>query len=95
MKRLLASAAATALALGGLLVATAAPASAHTPDVTADCTTLSVKLWAYSKKSNELTVTVDGKEVESTTFERQLTRSYDLDPTQDHTWTVSVDASDG
>lgn len=95
MKRLLASAAATALALGGLLVATAVPASAHTPVVTADCTTLSVKLWAYSQKSNQLTVTVDGKEVESTTFQRQLTRSYDLDPTQDHTWTVSVDASDG
>lgn len=95
MKRLLASAAATALALGGLIVATAAPASAHTPVVTADCTTLSVKLWAYSKKSNDLTVTVDGKEVESTTFQRELTRSYDLDPTQDHTWTVSVDASDG
>ncbi len=95
MKRLLASAAVTALALGGIAVATAAPASAHTPVVTADCTSLDVKLWAYSaKKSNDVTVTVDGTVVDDTTFKSSFEKSYDLDPTADHTWTVEVVAGD-
>lgn len=96
MKRLLASAAVTALALGGIAVATAAPASAHTPVVTADCTSLSVKLWAYSDtKQNDLTVTVDGAVVDDTRFKRSFEKAYDLDPTKDHTWSVKVDAGDG
>ncbi|WP_407320321.1 hypothetical protein UQW22_07665 [Isoptericola halotolerans] len=47
MKRMLASIATATLALGGL-VATATPASAHTPDIDVDCENLTVELWAYA-----------------------------------------------
>lgn len=47
---MLASVATAALALGGL-VATAMPASAHTPNVSADCQNLTVDLWAYADGS--------------------------------------------
>ncbi|KZM77062.1 hypothetical protein [Cellulosimicrobium sp. I38E] len=93
MKRLLASAAATALALGGLLVATAAPASAHSGGPVADCQSLKVDLWAYAP-GNGLTVVVDGKTLEPRSFDGHFKKTYDLDPTQDHTWSVAVDASD-
>ncbi|WP_251152961.1 hypothetical protein [Cellulosimicrobium sp. Marseille-Q4280] len=94
MKRLLAGALTTALALGGLLVATAAPASAHTPDVRADCESLDVRLWAYAKKGNEVTVVVDGTTVAEERFGRSYEASFELDPTVDHSWSISVDASD-
>lgn len=95
VKRLLASAAATALALGGLLVATAAPASAHTPQISASCSTLSVKLTQYPAKSNDVTVTVDGKILEKAQFTGRFEKSYPLDGTTSHTWSVAVDAPDG
>jgi hypothetical protein len=97
VKRLLASAAATALALGGLLVATAAPASAHTPKVTATCTELSVNLTQYSGpgEKNSVTVVVDGEPVATEKFEKGFQGSYPLDGAENHTWSVTVDAHDG
>ncbi|MCB7135761.1 hypothetical protein [Cellulosimicrobium marinum] len=94
MKRLLASALTTALALGGVAVATAAPASAHTPVVEADCSSLDVNLWAYAKRGNEVTVVVDGQTVAQERFGSSYARSFELDPTVAHTWSVTVDASD-
>jgi len=98
VKRLLASAAATALALGGLLVATAAPASAHTPDVSATCTELSVNLSQYSArgtKDNTVTVTVDGQQVDRQTFPGSFTGTYPVpDPTRATSWEVSIEAWD-
>src|SRR5690606_11092388 len=93
VKRLLASATATALALGGLLVATATPASAHSGEPIADCQSLTVDLWAYAK-GNGLTVVVDGQTLEPRSFDGRFRRTYPLDPTQDHTWSVEVDAAD-
>ncbi|MBM7817818.1 hypothetical protein JOE63_000295 [Cellulosimicrobium cellulans] len=93
MKRLLASAAATVLALGGLLVATAAPASAHSGEPVADCQSLKVDLWAYAS-GNGLTVVVDGKTLEPRNFDGRFSKTYQLDPTVAHTWSVAVDASD-
>ncbi|OLT54445.1 hypothetical protein [Cellulosimicrobium sp. CUA-896] len=96
MKRLLAGAATTALALGAALVATAAPASAHTPVVDADCSSVDVALWAYAERgrANEVTVTVDGEVVEKERFGRDFRTSVDLDPTTDHEWEVEVEAAD-
>lgn len=94
MKRLLASAATTALALGAALVATATPAAAHTPDVDADCSSIEVRLWAYAKQGNEVTVTVDGEVVEQESFGSHFETSVDLDPTTGHEWKVEVDAAD-
>jgi len=93
VKRLLASATATALALGGLLVATATPASAHSGEPIADCQSLTVDLWAYAK-GNGLTVVVDGQTLEPRSFDGRFRKTYPLDPTQDHTWSVEVDAAD-
>ena len=94
MKRLLASVVTATLALGGLFVATAAPASAHTPVVTADCESLDVGLWAYAHKGNKVTVVVDGATVAEERFGRSFQRSFELDPSTDHTWSVTVKASD-
>lgn len=89
----------TALALGGLLVATAAPASAHTPVVVAECDALVVDLTQYKsakrdKKPNTVTVTVDGKVVAEERFGTEYGRSFTLDSSAAHTWKVSVDAFD-
>ncbi|WP_069385523.1 hypothetical protein [Cellulosimicrobium cellulans] len=96
MKRLLAGATTTALALGAALVVSAAPASAHTPVVDADCSSVDVALWAYADqgKDNEVTISVDGDVVEQASFGRDFRTSVDLDPTTDHEWEVEVDAAD-
>ncbi|MFF3065456.1 hypothetical protein ACFVQ3_12925 [Oerskovia sp. NPDC057915] len=95
MKKLLASGAAALLALGGL-VATAAPASAHTPRVTADCSGLAVDLRAYSDNANSVVVKVDGKVVKDESFKRSWTTTYTFpDTTVGHSWEVVVKASDG
>lgn len=95
MKKLLASGAAALLALGGL-VATAAPASAHTPRVTADCSGLEVDLRAYSDNANSVVVKVDGETVKKDTFKRSYATSYTFtDTTVGHSWEVVVKASDG
>ncbi|MFD6165654.1 hypothetical protein ACFWFR_10725 [Oerskovia sp. NPDC060287] len=95
MKKLLASTAASLLALGGL-VATAAPASAHTPQVSATCTGLDLSLKAYSAKDNTVTVKVDGKVVKDETFQRSYSTSYAFpDSSVAHSWEIVVRASDG
>lgn len=99
MKKILAGGALAALALGGL-VATATPASAHTPVVKADCTALTVDLTAYSNDRNSVTVVVDGEEIAATTFARSFHETYewadhDIDPASVKSWSVKVDATDG
>ncbi|MCT2593215.1 LPXTG cell wall anchor domain-containing protein [Streptomyces sp. N2-109] len=47
----------------------AAPASAHTPTWSVDCSTVSVNLTSYSEKpTNTVTITADGKELLSESF---------------------------
>ncbi|MCF4120451.1 hypothetical protein L1785_05610 [Antribacter sp. KLBMP9083] len=99
MKKILAGGALMALALGGL-VATATPASAHTPVAKADCTGLTVDLTAYSNGRNSVTVVVDGKELEATTFARSFHETYEwaghgIDPASVKSWSVAIDATDG
>ncbi|MGW8564703.1 LPXTG cell wall anchor domain-containing protein [Isoptericola sp. NPDC055881] len=89
----MAGVAATTLAVGGMLVATAAPASAHTPDVNDSCSSLEVKLTQYH--GADVTVTVDGKTEADETFESGWQRTFDLDGTAGHEWSVVVDAHDG
>ncbi|MBD5784642.1 hypothetical protein IF650_00480 [Cellulosimicrobium terreum] len=95
MKRLLASAAAAALALGGLVVATAAPASAHTPRVTNDCDSLDISLTSYTPGENTVTVVLDGETVTNESFSRGFERSFGYDPNVAHDWSVKVVAHDG
>jgi hypothetical protein len=60
---LLVAAAAAVAVIGGAGVIAAAPASAHSPAVTANCSTLSVNLTSYvasSSKSNTVAVTING-----------------------------------
>ncbi|WP_277210922.1 hypothetical protein [Isoptericola croceus] len=97
MKRILASVATAALALGGL-VATAMPASAHTPNVHSTCDSLSLNLTQYVKghrgDKNTVTVSVDGKKVLRQDFDRSFTTTVKLDGTG-HDWVVEIDAWDG
>ncbi|WP_369370368.1 hypothetical protein AB1046_16430 [Promicromonospora sp. Populi] len=93
MKKLLAGGTLAVLALGGM-IATAAPASAHTPSVSADCGFVNVNLEYYSGAN--VTVVIDGATVEDTEFSSGFQGSYDdlaLDVA--HEWTVTVDAYDG
>lgn len=103
MKKILAGGALVALALGGL-VATAAPASAHTPQAKADCTSLSVNLTQYqssNRSTNKVWVTVDGKKLEDgKTFSTSFKQTYNwaqlgIDPASVKSWEVKVDAWDG
>lgn len=91
MKRILAGAATAALALGGL-VATAMPASAHTPKVQDDCDSLTVQLWSY--QGAHVVVEIDGEVVRDEPFDHHFDESFELDKTRAHTWAVSVDAKD-
>ena len=93
MKRTLAGVAATTLAVGGMLVATAAPASAHTPRVKDSCTSLEVNLTAY--QGADVVVTIDGTTVADEDFHGSWERKFDLDGSKGHDWTVDVDARDG
>ncbi|NOW01350.1 LPXTG cell wall anchor domain-containing protein [Isoptericola chiayiensis] len=93
MRRILASIATSTLALGGLLVATAAPATAHTPEAEATCDSLTVDLQAYQGAT--VTVRVDGQVVDRDTFHSSYDESFDLDPSREQTWDVEVDAHDG
>ncbi|MCK9794197.1 LPXTG cell wall anchor domain-containing protein [Isoptericola sp. 4D.3] len=93
MKRTLAGVVATMLAAGGMLVATAAPASAHTPRVEDTCSSLEVNLTQYNGAG--VTVTIDGKNVADENFRRSWQHTFQLDGKSGHTWTVDVDAHDG
>ncbi len=101
MKRTLAGVAVTTLALGGMLVATAAPASAHTPRVTSTCDSLEVNLTQY--QGAEVTVLIDGEPavdergstVVDQKFGRDWSGTFQLDGSTSHTWSVDVDTRDG
>jgi len=84
---------ATTLAVGGMLVATAAPASAHTPRVKDTCSSLEVNLTQYN--GADVTVTIDEQSVAAESFDRSWQRTFELDGTSSHTWAVQVDARDG
>ncbi|MFE5342900.1 LPXTG cell wall anchor domain-containing protein [Isoptericola sp. NPDC056578] len=93
MKRTLAGVAATTLAVGGMLVATAAPASAHTPRVSDSCTSLEVKLTQY--QGADVVVTIDGAIAADESFGDSWRRTFELDGSKAHEWSVQVDAHDG
>lgn len=93
VKKLLAGGTLAVLAFGGM-IAGAAPASAHTPNVTADCGFVDVNLEYY--QGAKVTVVIDDKIVEETEFESGFQGRYDnlaLDVA--HEWSVTVDAYDG
>ncbi|WP_402468666.1 LPXTG cell wall anchor domain-containing protein [Isoptericola aurantiacus] len=93
MKRILASTATAALALGGLAVAVAAPASAHTPKVNATCEALTVDLDSY--RGATVTVTIDEVEVAAEEFQDAWDGEFAFDPASEaHDWSVDVDAWD-
>lgn len=92
MKKLLAGGTLAVLALGGM-IATAAPASAHTPSVSADCGFVNVNLDYYSGAN--VSVVIDGETVTDEEFSNRFEQRYDglaLDVA--HEWTVTVDAYD-
>ncbi|RPF19458.1 hypothetical protein [Myceligenerans xiligouense] len=100
MKKFLAGGALTAVALGGM-VAMAPAASAHIPNVNADCTGLYVDFKSY-KGGTDVEVVIDGAVVESTVLPGSpydwvdFVKHYEFDDdTVGHTWSVSVDAHDG
>ncbi|WLQ38660.1 LAETG motif-containing sortase-dependent surface protein [Streptomyces laculatispora] len=79
-------------------VLTAGPAAAHTPTWDVTCTEVSLHLTAYNDKvTNQVTITVDGKELLPTeSFGKGLDKTIDL-PEHDKVLTVhlSVKAGDG
>ena len=101
MKRTLAGVAATTLAVGGMLVATAAPASAHTAKEFPSCDSLTVTLTQYDRA--DVTVLIDGKpavdgdgrRVEDLDFQGGWSATFELDGSVAHTWSIDVDAHDG
>lgn len=98
MKKLLAGSTLAALALGSV-VATAAPAAAHTPEIKADCTGLTVNLTYYASQGNHVTILVNDKELDAQKFGREFKEyyawaDYDIDPADVESWIVEIDASD-
>lgn len=91
MKKLLAGGTLAILAFGGM-IAGAAPASAHTPNVTADCGSVNVDLRYY--QGADLTVVIDGVAVEDMTFDREFVKSYEISRDANHEWSVDVVAHD-
>jgi hypothetical protein len=65
-------------------------ASAHTPEVLADCNKLSVNFTNY-EAGNTVSVVIDGSHGETIPFDGSLSRSWDLEGTG-HTYIVTVDA---
>ncbi|ROQ59227.1 LPXTG-motif cell wall-anchored protein [Streptomyces sp. 840.1] len=90
-------AAAAVVGLTGVVL-TAGPAAAHTPTWDVTCTEVNLHLSAYNDKvTNQVTVTVDGKELLATeNFGSKLDKTIDL-PEHDKALTVhlSVKAGDG
>ncbi|NED84549.1 LPXTG cell wall anchor domain-containing protein [Streptomyces sp. SID11233] len=90
-------AAAAVVGLTGVVL-TAGPAAAHTPTWDVTCTEVSLHLSAYNDRvANQVTVTVDGKELLPTeSFGKGLDKTIDL-PEHDKALTVhlSVKAGDG
>jgi LPXTG-motif cell wall-anchored protein len=56
----------------------ASPASAHVPDWTLDCDSVTVNLRAYAAHGNHVTVSADGKQLVDTDFGRDFQQEVDL-----------------
>lgn len=87
----------TLLLVAGLITLGATSAEAHTPTVSADCSTLSVNLKSYNTNgANTVTVTIDGSVVDSNSnFGASFVESYPFTPkTIAHTWKVDYTAWD-
>lgn len=85
----------TALLAVGLTVGVALPASAHTPTVSATCSTLTVKMASYGSSTNKLTVTIDDTVVENTTFGDSFAqKTYSFSGAVAHNYVVEIDAQD-
>ncbi|WP_354023947.1 hypothetical protein [Conyzicola nivalis] len=95
---------ALAVAAGTLAFATSAvamptPASAHTPEASATCSTLTVALQSYSVGNggafiNSISVEIDSEVIEETDFGSSLHETYPLgDVTVAHEYVVEIDAS--
>jgi hypothetical protein len=94
VKKLLAGALGTVLALGGLGVATATPAAAATPDIQPACSSLYVTLDGYPD-GTAVALSVDGETVEQVTFDGNHSLWHDIDGSVPHDWSVVVDVPDG
>ena len=96
---LAAALAVAALSMSGV-IALAAPAAAHTPQVSATCSDLSVRLDSYEegrgqydRTPNKVTITVDTATLVTENFGRSFYRDVSLgDKTLAHAWTVVIDA---
>lgn len=88
------------LVSAGVLAAVASPSAAHTPSVSATCSTLSVSLQSYvssagSPRPNKVTVSIDSSTAVSEWFGSSFARDFSLgDSARAHTWRVVVDAVD-
>ncbi|MCU1542781.1 MAG: hypothetical protein JWM50_646 [Microbacteriaceae bacterium] len=86
------------LAFGTSAVAPSSPASAHTPEASATCSTLTVSLKSYglgpnSSYANNITVTIDSSVVQDTRFGTSFKKAYPLgDSTVAHSYVVRIDA---
>lgn len=73
-------------------------AGAHTPSVTSTCSSLKIDLENYANAqhgaANTIKVTVDGKEVENTTFGKSYIKEFPLAQYSNHTYLVDVVAWD-
>ena len=91
--------AAGTLAFAASAVAVSTPASAHTPEASATCSTLTVALESYSVGNggafiNSISVEIDSEVVDETDFGSSLHETYPLgDVTVAHEYVVEIDAS--
>jgi hypothetical protein len=98
-KMLVVALAAGTIAFGASALATPAPASAHTPEASATCTTLTVALTNYGLGAhgtlvNRVSVAIDSTVVEDTGFGASFGKSYPLGgSTVAHAYVVRIDAS--
>lgn len=94
MRKILAAFAALTLGLSGVL-ALAAPASAHTPNVTSSCSNLNVTLTSYgSNDTNTVKVTIDDNVKTDQEFDTSFSKDYALDSKVSHTYEVVVKSSE-
>ncbi|MEU2198603.1 LPXTG cell wall anchor domain-containing protein [Isoptericola sp. NPDC019482] len=78
-----------------MLVATAAPASAHHPEVGASCQTGELRIELYSYPDATVTVILDDKQmVQDHRFSGDYRKAFGLDPAAPHGWEVRIDAHD-
>lgn len=100
LKKFLAALSVLALSLG-MVAFTAAPASAHTPNVSATCEALTVKLTQYQtkhgdQKPNNVKVWIDGTLVKNDDFGTSWSKTFSFPQDGEaHTYHVKVDAWDG